>query len=331
MSDFYYSRMSVEHRAIYDRTLDVIRVHGDCVRCDGVDGDGMLNILEGISYDHPAFFYVDFSRVRLLHYYNGKQEAVLYYDCPVDQIDRLERHMNRTLDKIMVGAEKVKNASIHRKCRWIHDTLVRNVLYNHDAVIDQTGHFSAFNVRGVLQRKTAVCAGIAKTVTLMGERLGVEIPGVTGYSTANGKRVPHAWNIVCINGVYAQMDVTWDINYSDVVRYTRSDYFCVSDRDMRREHAYEGLPPCPSDSGLSWFEKSRTLFVQKEQCERYMEKRLAEHAKVVYFRLDGADQNTKEWLDQKMSEKAALFAPDCRWVEKSWNNVLGVFYYHLKS
>ena len=61
MSDFYYSRMSVEHRAIYDRTLDVIRVHGDCVRCDGVDGDGMLNILEGISYDHPAFFYVDFS------------------------------------------------------------------------------------------------------------------------------------------------------------------------------------------------------------------------------------------------------------------------------
>lgn len=69
---------------------------------------------------------------------------------------------------------------------------------------------------------------------------------VTGTAGKNGNMRPHAWNLVNIDEVSYQLDVTWDMGKStgDKISY---EYFNLSDECIVKNHSADcKLPECGS-------------------------------------------------------------------------------------
>ena len=86
----------------------------------------------------------------------------------------------------------------------IYDTELLNLSAAHDA--GSLSGYRGFNLEGVFLDNRAVCDGIAKAFMLMARIEGIEVIRVSGSHKGTG----HAWNKVCLDGVWYAVDVTGD-------------------------------------------------------------------------------------------------------------------------
>ena len=191
----------------------------------------------------------------------------------------------------------------------------------------------ALTIEGVFLRGSAVCEGIAKAVMYLGQKLGMDIPVVTGQATLDGVNyVPHAWNIACIGGQYAHMDVTWDITLSTPLKFTRYDYFCIPDVDIREDHVFGGLFPCTHGIGLSFFERSHRIFNDMDSCKKYISEKLKERSDVIYFKFTdhGSPPETiAKRMDDTITNMLRLRSLFMFDLEKAHNPKQGVYFYRI--
>lgn len=108
----------------------------------------------------------------------------------------------------------------------VHDALCNRVTYRDDGI---TSH----NAYGALVNKNAVCEGYAEAFQYLMYQCGIQCLGVFG--TAGTEQ--HKWNIVYVDGVYYDIDVTWDdpvvAQGGALVAHT---YFNLSDAILFRDH-----------------------------------------------------------------------------------------------
>ena len=124
----------------------------------------------------------------------------------------------------------------------VHDWLVRHVAY------DQEDMRSSHTAYGLFANATAVCEGYSQAFMLAMERLGV--PCVIVRS----EDMMHQWNMVCIDGTWYHVDVTWDDPTPDQGTHgeVSREHFLRSD-DSMRELGYYGWSAeheAPSDYAL---------------------------------------------------------------------------------
>ena len=124
----------------------------------------------------------------------------------------------------------------------VHDWLVRHVAYDQD---DMRASHTAY---GLFANATAVCEGYSQAFMLAMERLGV--PCVIVRS----EDMEHQWNMVCIDGTWYHVDVTWDDPTPDQGTHgeVSQKHFLRSD-DSMRELGYYGWSAeheAPSDYAL---------------------------------------------------------------------------------
>ncbi len=143
------------------------------------------------------------------------------------------------------------NMNSFEKAKAMHDWLVSNV----DYVITDNCH----TAYGALIEKQAVCDGYSYAYRLLMSALGFDCRVVYGYSEGEA----HAWNVVNLDGVWYQMDVTWDdplingmvVKDGSNVSY---DYFLLNDEKMYADHTvvYDwnqyDIPECTSTAGMDW-------------------------------------------------------------------------------
>lgn len=127
------------------------------------------------------------------------------------------------------------------KALAIHDWLLFNIDYDHT--------YSVYDVENTLSKRVAVCQGYALTFETMAEMAGLEAAFIGG-SADNGDGTgyqSHAWNRVKINGVWYNVDVTWDDpgqpgkNPSDHSG-NGYDYFLISDAQLYKNHKADYFP-----------------------------------------------------------------------------------------
>ena len=144
--------------------------------------------------------------------------------------------------------------SAFEKAKAVHDYLVTYVVYDGG---DQTRCHTA---DGALVDHRAVCDGYAKAFMLVMQNLGYPCQLVYGWAGEY-----HAWNVVCLDGAWYQMDVTWDDPYVNGVSYGYGDgsnlsysYFLLNDASMYADHSVmweynpDGVPSCTSTAGMEW-------------------------------------------------------------------------------
>ncbi len=87
----------------------------------------------------------------------------------------------------------------------IYDYICNHVTYDYAHLSDPT-YYTQYTAYGALIDGTSVCQGYAVLLYRMMLEAGVDCRVITG----NGAGDAHAWNIVCLNGKYYNVDATWD-------------------------------------------------------------------------------------------------------------------------
>lgn len=116
----------------------------------------------------------------------------------------------------------------------IHDYLVNHTKYVGNAV--RKGQPFGPIVDG-----QAVCEGYAHAFQVLCEMCDIDCLYISGIA-----RGAHGWNKVKVDGVWYNVDVTWDDPIGGSLRY---DYFLVSDSALARDHSWDRtwVPACGTD------------------------------------------------------------------------------------
>lgn len=164
--------------------------------------------------------------------------------------------------------------------------------------------YESYSEYGVFVNKTAVCEGYARAFDLCMRLLGIQDIIVTGTADNGQTSGSHAWNAVCLDGNWYQVDVTWDdpitSDGSDVVSYS---YFNVTDSVMRKEHTYTCSVSCTSTE--YWYLKmlaessDPSVCTSVEEAEAYIGSMLRNGSREItlkYISLEGNVQGAVENL-----------------------------------
>ena len=299
MTDYYFSKLSVSQQGMYLNVLDAMERRELTVCLNTINPDDVTKIFEAIQYDHPEIFFVDFHSGIYLETI-GFLRCHINYFTGYDHTFQGIKDIEKKIDSIVALAQNENLKDDFERCRWIHNYLVKNVEYNDNALHNPHLYPDAFNVRGVFVKKKAVCEGVSKAFKVLCDRLNVDSIIVSGTleSGVFERPMPHAWNMVCIDGLFSHVDVTSDINISIGSKYTRYDNFCQPDEFIRTDHFYEGFPDCNTYS-YSYFAKYGRFFINSRKLQEYLDAELKKNAKILYFQTK-LPQSEKEAFKEKV-------------------------------
>lgn len=142
-----------------------------------------------------------------------------------------------------------RHSSDYDKLRAVYDYLYDNVAY--DTVrSNHRGYHLKTTAYAALIQHTAVCQGYSVAMYRLLRELGVDCRIITGMAEYDGVSEYHSWNIVRIDGVYYNIDPTWDRALNTHDYFLKSDASFtdhVRDEQFTTEAFYEQYPMAESD------------------------------------------------------------------------------------
>ncbi|MFM2309007.1 MAG: hypothetical protein RLY87_1128 [Chloroflexota bacterium] len=127
--------------------------------------------------------------------------------------------------------------SSHEQALVLHDWVVQHFTYDQSRT--KMTAYDGF-VTG-----TTVCAGYAAAYAQLCEAVGIPVRIVSGESTTT--KVRHGWNLICLDGIWYHVDVTWDSPHSDAPStHAAYSYYLLSDAEIQRDHRITPEPGEPA-------------------------------------------------------------------------------------
>ncbi|HPE15831.1 MAG TPA: transglutaminase domain-containing protein [Oscillospiraceae bacterium] len=153
-----------------------------------------------------------------------------YADYPLaDEAAALEEDL-----EAFVASAVTAEMTDREKVLAVHDALCLLVTY------DQAGSEASADLDGVFGAHKAVCGGYAHTFEAAMALLGIPCISVLGKAVGRGDTF-HAWNKVQLDGIWYNLDVTWD-DYDDAYGISFSHaYFLLDDDAFAATHIWNSL------------------------------------------------------------------------------------------
>ena len=297
-----YQQLNKQDQAVYCAFYDGVMAHQDIIPVP-VKGifprEAFERIFAAMTKDNPLIYYLNqsvcscasdkFGNFAICPQYFFTQEKVKEYN------RKIEKEVNSLAEKLNLTA-----GTDYEKEIKIHDWLCQNISYDDEGAdrTKLTRMIASHNIIGVFAHHRAQCEGIAKAVKVLLNAVDVKCIVVTGESVKNGKRSPHAWNIVNIDGQPYHLDITWDIGAIDSdFKRIPYDYFNLSDQMIEKEHRADTRLPLCFSMRHNYFKMNKTTFRMKNQIFVYVEKALEAGHTELYFRLEG------KYMASDMAEK----------------------------
>ena len=139
-----------------------------------------------------------------------------------EESQKMQEQINSAVSDIM--SQFPENATDYEKIRTIHDWIIKKSKFEKDTYYGNT-------VYGAVVDGKAQCEGYANAFSYVCDIAGIQNVVVPG-TNANGET--HVWNKVLINGLWYNVDLTWDdpiLKYDDP-DFIRHDYMMVTDKDI---------------------------------------------------------------------------------------------------
>ena len=121
-----------------------------------------------------------------------------------------EKMTTQKTEEILGGLSVTEDAGEAEKILAVYEYISENVTYDivHKKNQYHTVRSTAY---GALVSRSATCQGISVAAYRLLMELGVDCRVITGTGSSASGEEYHAWNIVCVDGLYYNMDVTWDM------------------------------------------------------------------------------------------------------------------------
>ena len=241
-AQYYYQQLPPQERAAYHGMLTCLQALTPSARIPRLPMETLSTLFFQLRLDHPEIFYaVGFSC-------RAVPEAAFVEFWPEYRFEkkRIREHRQAIEARVTRLLRPLRSLPPVEQERAIHDFVVENVRY------DKLEKPYSHEVIGPLTNGVGVCEGMAKTVKLLCDGLGLPcMIAVSDRDRANGERYLHAWNIVQLGGQCYHLDATFDNSLS---KYgTRYDYFNLDDTKIFRDHRPLLYPAPPCTDGGQFF------------------------------------------------------------------------------
>lgn len=251
MEPFYYNHMDKERQAVYRAMQQGLLSLADSFQIPRIDGHALSDIFFELRLDHPEIFWVSSFKYR---YFADSPNLIFIpeYLFEKSKIKDHQKAMNARVEKLARPAAKLPELE---KEKYIHDFICENIHY------DKLKKPYSHEIIGPLGHGVGVCEGIAKSVKILCDALGIWcMIALCGNNPEKGIKYRHTWNIVRINGQYYHLDATFDNTLGkneDGSVSIRYDYFNLDDKNIFRDHEplIAPAPTCPDGSHFYYREK----------------------------------------------------------------------------
>lgn len=161
--------------------------------------------------------------------YGPIKEIPTQYPLDHHQLQTLANQSKKILNKIIVP-----NMTELEKEKAIHDYIVQNTSNDYSNTSPESS-----NAYGVLMNGKGTCGGIAEATFLLLSMTGIESEVIYGEANNGGGRWNGlTWNRVKIDGVWYNLNVTWNLSQSEKGKFISYNYFNVDDTTFKMNHRW---------------------------------------------------------------------------------------------
>nr|WP_300833280.1 transglutaminase domain-containing protein [uncultured Acetatifactor sp.] len=219
----YYAMLEAEMQQIYSQIYaNAMSLTPSFTPVATVSVSQLKTVFEAVYNDHPELFWLD-TGYSCKYLRSGRcAEITLKFNETADALEQARLAFQGAAGNIVAQARGLGSQAEME--RYVHDALMGLVEYDVAAPMNQSAYSALVGGR-------SVCAGYARAFQYIMQELGIPCYYCTGYAGED-----HAWNIVKIDGVYQNVDVTWD----DTEEPTYN-YFNKTDRELAATHRRTGL------------------------------------------------------------------------------------------
>ena len=251
--------MNKSQRAVYHAMKVGLESLAPSFQIPLLPGSDLAEVYFLLRLDNPDIFYAEGAAYR---YYpdSGNAEMIPEYLFDKKKVQDHQKAMKSRVEKL---ARAAANMTETEKLHYIHDFICENVRY--DKLKKQYSH----EIIGPLGQGVGVCEGIAKSVKILCDALGVWcIIAISENNPEKRIKYRHAWNIVKVNSKYYHLDATFDNSLSkgQGIRY---DYFMLSDKQLFRDHEpiIWQVPEC-ADADAFYYKAKKLSFTKMEDVRK---------------------------------------------------------------
>lgn len=133
-----------------------------------------------------------------------------------------EAAVDAELERVMAGFGFTEDTTEYEKVRAVYDFIKERTSYDIIHKKNDNYHLKS-TAYGALINGQAACQGYAVLMYRMLREAGVGVRVVTGTAQYETGDEYHAWNIVCIDGNWYNVDVTWDDQDGGEEYFLRTD------------------------------------------------------------------------------------------------------------
>ena len=290
MEPYYYTKLNKQHQAVYHAMQQCLLSLADEWQMPRVSGEALYNIFFQLRLDHPEIFWATGFKYR---YYENSGNLIFLPEYLFEKA-KIREHQKAMASRVEKLVRPAKSMSELEKEKYVHDFICQNVRY------DKLKKSYSHEIIGPLGQGVGVCEGIAKSVKVLLDALGVwNVIAICGNNPEKGIKYRHTWNIVKIGGTYYHLDATFDNSLGDEeIRY---DYFNLDDKNIFRDHE-PLIAPAPSctDGGHFYYKEKKLSFTKVEDVYK-RSLQAAKKGKTLDFHWRGG-YLTKEVLKELLDE-----------------------------
>ena len=290
MEPYYYTKLNKQHQAVYHAMQQCLISLADEWQMPRVSGEALYNIFFQLRLDHPEIFWATGFKYR---YYENSGNLIFLPEYLFEKA-KIREHQKAMASRLEKLVRSAKSMSELEKEKYVHDFICQNVRY------DKLKKSYSHEIIGPLGQGVGVCEGIAKSVKVLLDALGVwNVIAICGNNPEKGIKYRHTWNIVKIGGTYYHLDATFDNSLGDEeIRY---DYFNLDDKNIFRDHE-PLIAPAPSctDGGHFYYKEKKLSFTKVEDVYK-RSLQAAKKGKTLDFHWRGG-YLTKEVLKELLDE-----------------------------
>lgn len=202
----YYGQLSQDAQAVYRQVCHYAAAQTPSLEpCRNLTEDEAEAVMTAVYYDQPGLFWLD-GDYEYRHLNGQVIELILHFNDLAQDLTANRQAFEKAALSILDEARQASEPAARE--RIVHDRLLEGVIYDENAPYNQ-------NAYSALVGGFAVCAGYARAFQYL--LLELEIPCYYCVGTAvsyrdgpQGLVEDHAWNIVCLDGEYYNVDPTWN-------------------------------------------------------------------------------------------------------------------------
>ena len=258
MEPFYYNHMNKNQQAAYRAMQQGLTNLSDEFQIPRLEGKDLSNVFFELRLDHPEIFWASGFKYK---YYPDSPNLILIPEYLFDKgkIREHQKAMGARVEKLARPAMKLTELE---KERYIHDFICEHVHY------DKLKKPYSHEIIGPLGQGVGVCEGIAKSVKILCDTLGIWcMIALCGNNPEKGIKYRHTWNIVRIGGIYYHLDATFDntLGNSDKAADIRYEYFNLDDGHVFKDHEplIAAAPHC-TDHDHFYYKEKKLSFTKTE-------------------------------------------------------------------